>query len=254
MTDRTRGRHDPKVNVKVVLSGMWVSTLLVFAYVDMFGFWREDVINGALDGKVPGAGFDINQTFLALTTLYVLVPSLMVTFTLVAPARVNRATNLVVSLLYAASVIVGAIGEAWAYYIIGSVAEVLLLLTIAAVAWNWPTSEEPAREHSAGGTRRHVGRAKIRNPVIPTSPAAAGTGQQVADGGWEQVADEGADRVTHTARDQDPNQTATASSATSLRTPRRCGTGGRTTARSAPGPARCPAPRRCRPAPATHSG
>jgi len=126
-----------------------VSTLLVFAYVDLFGFWREDVINGALDGTVPGAGFDINQTFLALTTLYVLVPSLMVTFTLTAPARINRPTNVVVSLLYAASVIVGAIGETWAYYIIGSVVEVLLLLAVAVVAWNWPTSQ-PAREPSAG--------------------------------------------------------------------------------------------------------
>ena len=43
-------RHDQRVNVKVVLSGLWVSMLFVFAYVDIFGFWRADVINGALDG------------------------------------------------------------------------------------------------------------------------------------------------------------------------------------------------------------
>ncbi len=48
MTDRNKTRDDPKVNVKVVLSGLWVSMLFVFAYVDIFGFWRTDVINGAL--------------------------------------------------------------------------------------------------------------------------------------------------------------------------------------------------------------
>ncbi|HYO86085.1 MAG TPA: DUF6326 family protein [Dermatophilaceae bacterium] len=133
-------RHDQKVNVKVVISGLWVSMLFVFAYVDIFGFWRADVINGALDGKVPGAGVDITQSFLTLTTLYILVPSLMVTFSLMAPARFNRPINLVVSVLYAVSVVVAAIGETWAYYIIGSVVEVLLLLTIATVAWFWPSS------------------------------------------------------------------------------------------------------------------
>lgn len=99
MADRKGTRADPAVNVKIVLSGLWVSMLFVFAYVDIFGFWRADVINGALDGRVPGAGFEINDTFLTLTTLYVLVPALMVGFSLMAPAKVNRPTNLVVSLL-----------------------------------------------------------------------------------------------------------------------------------------------------------
>ena len=56
MTDRNRTRDDPKVNVKVVLSGLWVSMLFVFAYVDIFGFWRTDVINGALERQGPRSG------------------------------------------------------------------------------------------------------------------------------------------------------------------------------------------------------
>ena len=67
--------------------------LFVFAYVDIFGFWRTDIIQGALAGEVPGAGAVISQTFLTLTTLYVLIPSLMVGFSLVAPTRFNRPTN-----------------------------------------------------------------------------------------------------------------------------------------------------------------
>lgn len=139
----TGRRDDHQVNVKVVLSGLWVSMLFVFAYVDIFGFWRADVINGAVDGKVPGAGFEINQSFLVLTTLYILLPALMVAFSLMVPARINRPGNLVVSVLYAASVVAAAIGEIWAYYLIGSVVEILLLATIAIVAWSWPTTQDP---------------------------------------------------------------------------------------------------------------
>lgn len=136
--NRTSELHDAKPDVKILLGGLWISMLFVFAYVDIFGFWRADVINGALARKVPEAGYAINQTFLVLTTIYVLVPSLMVVCSLFAPARMNRPANIVVSLLYAVSVVVGAIGESWTYYVVGSVVEVLLLIAIARVAWTWP--------------------------------------------------------------------------------------------------------------------
>ena len=134
---RTTDLQDTKVDTKVVLCGLWISTLFVFAYVDIFGFWRADVINGALTGKVPGPGFAIDQTYLVLTTIYILVPSLMVIVSLLAPAARNRAANLVVSLIYLATIVVSLIGETWIYFILGSVVEALLLLAIARVAWTW---------------------------------------------------------------------------------------------------------------------
>jgi Family of unknown function (DUF6326) len=142
-TIRTTELQDSKVDVKIVLSGLWISMLFVFAYVDIFGFWRADVIEGALAGTVPGSGFEIGQTFLTFTTAYVLVPSLMVVVSLLAPARVNRPVNIVVSLLYAASVVVTVIGERWLYYVLGSAVEVVLLLAIARVAWTWRGAARP---------------------------------------------------------------------------------------------------------------
>jgi hypothetical protein len=56
---------------------------------------------------------------------------------ILAPARVNRVLNIVVSLLYAVSVVVTVIGETWLYYLLGSAVEVLLLLALARVAWTW---------------------------------------------------------------------------------------------------------------------
>jgi hypothetical protein len=137
--DRNRADlHDAKVDVKITLSGLWISTLFLFAYVDIFGFFRTDVINGVLAGKVSGTSFEINQTFLVLTTIYIAIPSLMVIVSLLARARINRTINIVVSLTFMVSDAVTIIGQTWIYYILGTVVETMLLLAIATVAWTWP--------------------------------------------------------------------------------------------------------------------
>ncbi|MFA6300596.1 MAG: DUF6326 family protein [Nocardioides sp.] len=129
-------RTDPGTNLdaslapldpRLVISGLWTAMLFVFAYVDIFGFFRADVIEGALAGEVSGAGFEIDQVFLALTTLYILVPSLMVAATLVLPQRINRPLNLVVAPVYILTIVASMVGETWAYYLMGSVVEVVLL-------------------------------------------------------------------------------------------------------------------------------
>jgi hypothetical protein len=137
-TTATRQYRDTPVDVKLILSALWIAMLFVFAYVDIFGFFRADVLNAALDGKVATTEFTVNQMFLTLTLIYILVPSLMVVLSLVLKPPVNRITNLVVSLLYMISIIVSCIGETWVYYIVGSVIEALLLLAIARTAWKWP--------------------------------------------------------------------------------------------------------------------
>lgn len=131
---------DTRVDVKVVLCGLWVTTLLVFAYVDIFGFYRADVIRGVLAGEVSGTGFAIDQTFLVLTTLYIVVAASMVVVSLLARARVNRIANIVVSLIYAVTAAATLIGETWVYYITGILIQVALLLVITRIAWAWPRS------------------------------------------------------------------------------------------------------------------
>lgn len=122
---------------RVLLSGLWVSILFVFAYVDILGFWRADVIEGALAGTIPGTDLAISQASLVMSTVYVLVPSLMVVASLLLGAGANRVANLIVSLLYAVSVVATVVGETWLYYVLGSVVEVVLLLAVARVAWTW---------------------------------------------------------------------------------------------------------------------
>ena len=82
--------------------------------------------------------FEINQVFLTITLIYILIPTLMVVLSLLLKPQVNRIVNVVVSILYMISIIASCIGETWAYYIIGSAIEVILLAAIARTAGKWP--------------------------------------------------------------------------------------------------------------------
>lgn len=140
-TTTAKQYRDTAVDVKLVLSALWITMLFVFVYVDIFGFYRADVLKAALDGQVATTGFTVNQTFLAYSLVYILLPALMVVLSLLLRPRVNRIVNIAVSLVYVVTIIWSATGETWAYYLMGSVIEVLVLAAIVRAAWKWPTSE-----------------------------------------------------------------------------------------------------------------
>jgi hypothetical protein len=123
------------VNVRIKLSALWTSMLFVFAYVDLFSLYRSDVRADLEAGEI--GGFDVNQSFLLGTTVYVVIPSLMVFGVLVLRPRVARIATIALGILYAVTIIAGAIGE-WNYYILGSAVEVALLAAVVYYAWTWP--------------------------------------------------------------------------------------------------------------------
>ena len=124
-----------KMNVRMKISALWTAMLFVFAYVDIFSQFRPD-FRAEVETGVVG-GFTVNQTFLLATTIYVVIPSLMVFGALVLRPRINRIANIALSLIYALTIIAGAVGE-WNYYIFGSVVEVALLMAIFHYARTWP--------------------------------------------------------------------------------------------------------------------
>jgi hypothetical protein len=123
------------VNVRVKIAALWTSMLFVFAYVDIFNLYRPDV-RADLDAGEIG-GFTVNQAFLVGTTIYVVIPSLMIFGALILRPRVDRLANIALGTIYALTIILGAIGE-WSFYILGSAIEVALLAAIVYYAWTWP--------------------------------------------------------------------------------------------------------------------
>jgi hypothetical protein len=131
--------EDVKIPVKLKLSALWAATLFLYAYGDIFGFFRPDVIESVKAGKI--AGFQINQVFLLAVSIYILIPSAMVVLTLVLKPEVSRWANLIISVAYFATIVLSAIGETWAYYLFLSLAEAVLTLLIAWYAWKWPQQQ-----------------------------------------------------------------------------------------------------------------
>jgi hypothetical protein len=103
--------------------------------VDLFSFFRPDVRADIEAGEI--GGFAIGEGFLVATTVYILIPSLMVFGALALRPRLNRIVNITPAVVYAPSIAAGAIGE-WNYYILGSVVEIALLAAIVPYAWTWP--------------------------------------------------------------------------------------------------------------------
>jgi hypothetical protein len=138
-TDRTGtavpGFDPSPVNVRIKISALWTAMLFVFAYVDLFSLYRPDFRADLEAGEI--SGFDVGQSFLLATTVYVVIPAMMVFGALVLRPRINRIVNIGLSVVYALTIIGGAIGE-WNYYLLGSALEVAALTAIASYAWTWP--------------------------------------------------------------------------------------------------------------------
>ncbi len=135
-----RGFEPLTVNARIAISALWASTMFVFAYVDLFSFYRPDFRADLEAGTM--SGFTVGEAFLLGTTAYILLPSVMVFLTLVLPARIARVANLALSAVYALTIVGGALGE-WGYYVLGSAVEVALLAGVAWHAWTWPRVRQP---------------------------------------------------------------------------------------------------------------
>ena len=130
------------VNVRIKISALWTAMLFVFTYVDVFSLYRPDFRADIEAGQI--AGFAVNQSFLLGTTIYVVIPSLMVFGALVLRPRVNRIANIALGIVYALTIVAGAIGE-WSYYVLGNAVEVAMLVAVVYYAWTWP-KRDPVHE------------------------------------------------------------------------------------------------------------
>lgn len=113
--------------------------LFLFAYGDIFGFFRTGLIEEVIGGEISGT--EITQVFLFGVSVYIAIASAMVFLSLVLKPTVNRWINIVLPILYIVSIVVSAVGETWAYYYFLSIGESALMVLIIWYAWTWPTQE-----------------------------------------------------------------------------------------------------------------
>jgi hypothetical protein len=156
-TKSTTALHDPPVPVRAKLVAAWTSLMFLAIYVDYLALYKPGFIDEILAGRV--AGFTMGPTFVALALTLMAIPSLMILLSMTLPARVNRATNLVVASLFIFPTIINAAGESWTYFYFYGFSiglEVLLLAFILRSAWTWPRTSsasmpEPAVDVPSNG-------------------------------------------------------------------------------------------------------
>jgi Family of unknown function (DUF6326) len=135
----TSAREDVKVNVKLKLAAAWTSLMFLIIYLDYFHLYMPGAIEDILAGKV--FIFDITQVFLVAGLATVTIPALMIFLSIALPAKVNRWTNIIVSVVNIPALLFNLAGPTWLHMIIGAVVQVVLLLLIIRYAWKWPQVE-----------------------------------------------------------------------------------------------------------------
>ena len=128
-----------QVPIQAKLAAAWTSFMFLYIYVDHLGLYKPGHVDGILNGLIWK--FDVSATLLTIILVSVSIPALMVVLSMTLPARMNRATNLVVASLLIPFSVFNAAGATWewaAFYGLSIGIEVLLLAFILRSAWTWP--------------------------------------------------------------------------------------------------------------------
>ncbi len=139
--------QNPPVSVQAKIAAAWTSFMFLYIYVDILNFYKPGVVDGILNGLIWK--FDINSTLLTIFLVSVSIPAVMVVLSMALPARVNRATNLVVASLLIPYSIFNAAGATWewaSFYGLSIGIEVLILAFILRSAWTWPRTYSDAAD------------------------------------------------------------------------------------------------------------
>jgi hypothetical protein len=128
--------EDAAVGVRLKIAALWIAMLFLFAYGDIFGFFRPGQIEDVIGGEI--SGITITQAFLVGVSVYIAIASAMIFLTLVLKPRASRWANTVLPVLYIVSIVASVAGDAWAYFYVLSAAECALLVAVIWHAWTWP--------------------------------------------------------------------------------------------------------------------
>ena len=135
----------PPIPVQAKLAAAWTSFMFLVIYIDYFHLYQPGEIDVIRGGEI--FVFDISGTLMSLFFALIAIPTLMVLLSMTLPARVNRATNLVVALLFIPICVFNAAGASWDwafYYGFTIAVEVLILAFILRSAWTWPRTPSPS--------------------------------------------------------------------------------------------------------------
>ena len=131
--------EDRRMPVQAKMAAAWTSLMFFIIYIDYFHLYQPGAIDQIRSGGI--FEFDITPTLMTIFVVIIGIPALMIMLSMALPARVNRATNLVVASFQIPLMVFNAAGASrdWAFYYVLTIGiEVLILAFILRSAWTWP--------------------------------------------------------------------------------------------------------------------
>jgi hypothetical protein len=141
----TTALEDLRIPVQAKLAAAWTSLMFLVIYIDYFHLYQPGEIDDIRGGVI--FEFDISGTLMSIFFAIIAIPALMIVLSMTLPARVNRATNLVVASLEIPAVgmnFLGSLPDYAFYYALTIGVEVLILAFILRSAWTWPRRTAPS--------------------------------------------------------------------------------------------------------------
>lgn len=116
-------------NPRILLSLLWISTMFLMVFADIFSIITELVIGNQI--QIP---MEVTSA-MTLAALVTSIPSLMIVLSWVLPYKASRKVNMIAAVFTIIYVIVG--GSLIPHYIILAGMEIVLLSAIVLIARKW---------------------------------------------------------------------------------------------------------------------
>ena len=128
-----------KIDIQIKLSALWASVLSCYIYCDYFDLYTTGKLGRMMDGT---AFFGtVNQNVLLSLSTIMLVSSLMICFSILLPASINRVLNIIVGTVMTLMLVLIVFKTGWYFYMMYATVEAILTALIVWYAWNWPKEE-----------------------------------------------------------------------------------------------------------------
>lgn len=128
--------EDVKVNIRIVLSGLWAAVTLCYLYGDYF----ELYVPQKAKGLVEGTNLLDTPLKLFIAAFALSLPAVMVFLSLILKPQINRILNIVLGLFFTAVMLLIAVTSltAWrAFYVFLALVESFITILIVVYAWKW---------------------------------------------------------------------------------------------------------------------
>jgi hypothetical protein len=141
--------HSPRtladygVNPKIKLAFLWTTLMFLYIYADYFRLMTPEKLEKMMQLQTPVG--PTSPGLLVLFSVILIIPALMIFFSVFLKPPINKWLNMVIAFLYACIsilIVFSGIGDKWqAFFVIFNLVELLVLGIIVCQAWKWPKGE-----------------------------------------------------------------------------------------------------------------